>query len=276
MRLLIGHKAPRPEGKPPPPVEMIFVVDVSGSMSSSLSEMVQAARTVANELATSNMPGQIRFALTVFDSHNNIKTSLNDDINTFYGGLNSLTIDGGSDISMAFAPINQLLSQARPHAAKIVVFYTDGYVFHSGKMDAIVNDAEALRNQGVQIFAVSPPEDDASAMSLITGYPNRVLRPNNLPDIVNRFRYVADAVVGFYGDRAQLVHPLDRRNFSAPIEKSQWHIDNSGNLQRNIGYLPFKSVNYSHQLFPETAGLWEKWAGGPRNDLFYPQNHLEP
>jgi Mg-chelatase subunit ChlD len=127
----LGHKAPRPEGKPPPPVDMIFVVDVSGSMSDSLSDMVQAARTVAHELTTTKTHGQIRFALTVFDSNNNIKTTLNDDINSFYAELNNLTIDGGSNISTAFAPINQLLSQARPHAAKTVVFYTDGYVFLS-------------------------------------------------------------------------------------------------------------------------------------------------
>jgi hypothetical protein len=271
----LGHKAPRPEGKPPPPVDMIFVVDVSGSMSDSLSDMVHAARTVAHELTTTKTHGQIRFALTVFDSNNNIKTTLNDDINSFYAELNNLTIDGGSNISTAFAPINQLLSQARPHAAKTVVFYTDGYVFYPDKIDDIIRDAEALRNQGIQIFSVSPPQDDASNMSLITGDPSRILRPHNLQDIVNRFRYVADALVGLYGDRAQLFHPLDGRNFLTPPEDSEWHRDDTGNLHRNVDYLPFRSVDYSHTLIPQTIGQWTVGLAPPTMTFITPQNQVE-
>ncbi len=264
----LGNKAQRSTEKPL--VDMIFVVDVSGSMSDSLSEMVQAAHTVAQELT--NTQGDIRFALSVFDSHNNIKASLNDDISNFYAGLNQLTIDGGSDISTAFAPINQLLNQARSNAIKTVVFYTDGYVFFPNKINDIIREAEALRQQGIHIFSVTPPQDDASNMSLITGDPSRILRPHNLQDIINQFRYVADSVGGLYGKRAQLFYPLATQHFLTSAEESKWQKDNSGNLYRNIDYLPFKLVNYSHTLIPQTIGQWAIGLAPPTINFLTPEN----
>jgi len=268
-----GHKAPRPEGKPPPPVDMIFVVDVSGSMHESLPDMVNAAHAVANELVKTNPSQHISFALTQFHDSSEIKSGWTSDSNRLYAGLNNLEKrSGNSGTALAFPPIHQLLSQARTHAIKAVVFYTDG---HIGVDDAIIEKAEALRNQGVQIFSISPPGYDAEAMLLITGDPSRVLEPMNLRDIVIKFRHVTDVIMGLYGYNAQLSHPLDRYNFSTPVEDSEWHIDNSGNLQRNIGYLPFKSVTYLHPLVPQTLGLWKIGLSAPEMTFFTSQNQLK-
>ena len=268
-----GHKAPRPEGKPSPPVDMIFVVDVSGSMHSSLPDMVNAAHAVANELVITNPSNHISFALTQFHDSSEIKSGWTSDPNRLYAGLNNLDKrSGNSGTALAFPPIHQLLSQARTHAIKAVVFYTDG---HIGVDDAIIEKAEALRNQGVQIFSISPPGYDAEAMLLITGNPNRVLEPINLQDIVFKFRHVTDVIMGLYGYNAQLSHPLDRYNFSTPVEDSEWHIDNSGNLLRNIGYLPFKSMAYSHPLVPKTVGLWKIGFSAPEMTFFTSQKQLE-
>jgi hypothetical protein len=269
----LGEDATRPEGKPAPPVDMVFVVDTSGSMHSSLSDMTQAARTVAHEIATAYPSGHIRFALTQFHDSSEIKAGWTPDSNTLYAGLNRLDKrSGNSGTADAFPPIRQLLSQARPNATKVVVFYTDG---HIGVDDAIANMAETLRKQGVHIFSISPPGYDTEAMYLITGDWDRVLEPINLQDLVNKFRFVADTVIGLYGNNAQLTHQLDSRNFTVPIEDSEWRTDNTGNLVRDIGYLAFKSVDYQHTLIPKTTGLW--WSVGlapPSMSFITPQNEL--
>ncbi|MCK5717164.1 MAG: VWA domain-containing protein, partial [Thiomargarita sp.] len=248
-------------------------IDVSGSMGDSLSDMIQAARTVAQELSTENTQGHIRFALTVFHSLNNIKTTLNEEVHSFYTGLKQLSInDGGSDISTAFAPINQLLAQARPNAIKTVIFYTDGNVFHFDKNIQVMDAAKSLRYQGVQLFSVSPPQYDASKMSLITGDPSHILRPSNLQDIVNRFRYITDSVEGLYGHRGQLFQPLGVGNFVIPPKTSKGNTDDTGNIRTNIEYLPFKTRHYSHTLIPQTIGQWAVGHTPPTLHVITPQN----
>jgi len=269
----LGKDAPRPEGKQAPLVDMIFVVDTSGSMHRTLSDMTKAARTVAHEIATAHPSGHIRFALTQFHDASEIKAGWTPDSNALYAGLNSLdNRSGNSGTAEAFPLIRQLLSQARPNAIKVVVFYTDG---HIGVDDAIAKMAETLRKQGVHIFSISPPGYDSEAMYLITGDWDRVLEPINLQDLVNKFRFVADTVIGLYGNNAQLTHQLDSRNFTVPVEDSEWRTDNTGNLVRDIGYLAFKSVDYQHTLIPKTTGLW--WSVGlapPSMSFITPQNQV--
>ncbi len=249
----LGNKAPRPKGKPAPPVDMIFVVDISRSMHSSLPDMIEAARTVTNELVTAYPSGHVRFALTQFHDSSEIKSDWTSDPNALYTGLSHL--DKGSNnkgTALAFPPIHQLFSQARPNATKTVVFYTDG---HIGVDDSIIKKAEALRRQGIKIFSISPPGYDEQAMLGITGDWDRVLEPMSLQDIIKKFRQVTDVIMGLYGYNAQLTHLIDKHNFSAPIEKTEWRKD-KGKLQRNIGYLPLKRSTYEHTLIPETIGLW--------------------
>ncbi len=269
----LGEQA-RPEKQPPPPVEMIFVIDISSSMCHSLPDMIQAARTVVHELVE-NTDGHIRLAMTWFREFSRLGISWTTDPNVLYAGLNKLVCDGTTDGRTTFPPINQLLTQAQPNAIKVIVFYTDGAIFPGDSVDEIGPAAKALRDQNIQIFAISPPQDDASAMVLVTGHINRVLRPSNLPDLVKKFRFIADSVIGLYGDRAQLTHRLDGRNFSVPVEDSQWRKDNTGNLQREVGYLAFKSIDYQHTLIPQTTGLWRIGLSPPEMTFFTPHNQLE-
>jgi len=267
-----GHKAPHPGGGTPP-LDMIFLVDISGSMHSSLPNMINAARTVANELVTTYPSGKISFALIQFHDSSETKSGWTSDPNTLYAGLNNLDRgSGNSGTASAFPPIQQLLSQARTHATKAVVFYSDGYI---GVDDGIIQQAEVLRNQGVQIFSISPPGYDAEAMLLITGDSSRVLEPINLQDIVKKFRNVTDVIMGLYGYNAQLSHRVDERNFSTPVEDSEWQIDKNGNLHLNIGYLPLKSVDYSHKLIPQTVGQWQIGMATPEMTFFTSKNQLE-
>jgi len=265
-----GDKAPRPEGKPMPPLDMIFVIDVSGSMHSSLPDMKNAARTVARELVNAYPSGHIRFSLTQFHDSSEIKSAWTPDPNVLYTGLNNLDLmSGNNGTDLAFPPIHQLFNQGRSNATKAVVFYTDG---HIGVDDSIIKKAEILRKQGVQIFSISPPGYDSEAMFHITGEWERVLEPLDLKDQVKKFRKVADIIIGLYGYNAGLTHHLDTENFFTPIEGTEWSKNDAGYLQRDIGYLSFKSLDFNQTLIPQTIGQWTVGLAAPEIAFINSQN----
>lgn len=253
----LGDKARPAEMRAPPPLDIIFAVDTSGSMHSSLPDMVSAARTVADELVASNPSGHIRFALSQFHDSSEIKLEWNTDPAVLHSGLSSLDRrSGNSGTVQAFEVINHLVGGMRNESTKVLVLYTDG---HIGINESIINTAESLRSKGVHVFSISPPGYNTEGMSLITGYPSRVLHPTGVNDLIKRFRMVADEVMGLYGDRATLFHNVDRDNFIPSLPNdSEWQVDALGYMQLNIGYLPYKLVNYTPKtLIPQHIGQWK-------------------
>ena len=120
-----------PEGKkaPPPPIDIVFAIDVSGSMTASLPDMSNAAKSVATELSKSD-PGFVNFSLIQFDSDAKTLTDWTSDPDVLYEGLQKLeAMTGENDSRAAFAEIEKELSKGRSNARKVVVFYTDGELF---------------------------------------------------------------------------------------------------------------------------------------------------
>ena len=250
-----GDRARPSELGPPPPLDIMFAVDTSGSMHESLEDMKKAARTVTNDLVSSFDAGHIRFALSQFHDDSEIKSDWSADPSVIGAGLDNLDRKAGNSGTLrAFEVIEQLVRGTRSDAIKVVVLYTDGDI---GIDDEIERAAEALRRLGVIIYSISPPGFNEVGMARITGDASRVLRPATLNDLVRQFGNVADEMIGLYGNMASLTLLLDSEIFppQVPLDPG-WRLDKKEPMQLNIGPLSFVHKSYPLTVVPETIGQW--------------------
>jgi von Willebrand factor type A domain/Tubulin like len=264
--------APEQPSATPPPIDIAFLIDVSGSMTSSLPAMAQAAHRVTTDLAAGN-PGFIRFSLVRFDTESEITTDWTADPEELYAGLKGLRqFTGGNDSRRAFEDLNRLLGRARPQAKKVVVFYTDGGLdLCTGcprepmSKEEMTAEARRLRDEGVEIYSVGLPGADTEGLMVeITGSPTQVFDPISADDLVANFRSVAAGAVGAAGGGAQLSHRLDGRHFAAPLEGTEWTVDRAGSLNRTVGQLPTAQTTFAHPLVPLSSGVWRVGVEPPR------------
>src|SRR5689334_6098464 len=115
----------------PSPIDMVFIVDESSSMVSSIGEMATAAQTVVQDLANERR-GRIRYAAIRFDVLAETETDWTDKPETLIAGLNAIAQSPqarGTDGRVAFIKLEELLNTTRPNADKVVIFYTDGQMY---------------------------------------------------------------------------------------------------------------------------------------------------
>jgi hypothetical protein len=287
----ITYNGEKPDKSAEQPLDIVFLIDVSGSMTDSLPDMSTAAHAVAKEL-TAGKPGIIRFALIAFDTEAETLTDWTADPEKLYDGLKQLhAYTGQNDTREAFVVLDKLLGSARNEAKKVAVFYTDGVLeacrpcllaglpagcCPGGAMTEaeIVDAAANLRNNGVEIYSIGLPEKPPSALMVeACGAPSRVYAPVNTSELVANFRSVARGISGTEGG-AQVSHRLDGRHFSAPLEGTSWTVDGSGNLNLAIGGLPKTPTSYRHPLVPLHSGLWRVGIDPPR--LTFADNEGRP
>lgn len=264
--------APAQPSAAPPPIDIAFLIDVSGSMTSSLPAMAQAAHRVTTDLTAGN-PGFIRFALVRFDTESEITTDWTADPEELYAGLKGLRpFTGGNDSRRAFEDLDRLLGRARPQAKRVVVFYTDGGLdVCTGcprapmSKEEMREAARRLRDEGVEIYSVGLPGADTQGLMVeMTGSPSQVFDPVSTDDLVANFRSVAEGAVGATGGGAQLSHRLDGRHFAAPLDGTGWTADRAGSLNRTVGQLPAAQTTFAHPLVPLSSGVWRVGVEPPR------------
>lgn len=256
---------------PPPPVDMVFLIDVSGSMTSSLPVMAKAAQQVASDLAVGNSD-RIRFSLVRFDTEAEVLTDWTNSSDTLSAGLTRLaTFTGGNDTRRAFEELKKLLNTTRTGAKKVIIFYTDGGLElcngcpRQPMSEAeMIAESEKLRNDGADIYSIGPPAAEKSSLMIqMTGSPTHVLASVNLADLFPNFRSVAESALG--GSLgAHLTHRIDGRHFSAPLEGTAWTRDASGALNLSLGSRPEVTSTYAHPLQPLSAGVWRVGIEPPR------------
>jgi hypothetical protein len=255
---------------PPPPVDIAFLIDVSGSMTNSLPAMADAAHKVAQELASEK--GRIRFSLIRFDTEAEVNTPWTEDPEALYSGLKHLQpFTNENDTRAAFVKLDGLLAQARPEAKKVVVFYTDGNLeacnkaafgspCPSGPMteSEMVEKAGELRSAGVDLYSIGLPGYGSNALMVqMTGASANVFDPVDAKDLAANFRLAAHSMAGISGEGGQLSHRLDGRHFAAPLEGTSWSVDRNGFLNLSVGKLTKAAeTTFAHPLKPLSAGLW--------------------
>lgn len=245
-----------------PPMDMVIVVDVSGSMTEFLSAMSEAAHEMARQLEAEK-PGHIRFALIQFDTADQLITNWTDNPAELHDGLNKLgMMQGGTDPNSAFGRMKELLRQARSGTDQVVVFFTDG---EWGNPIVNINNAEQLRNAGVDIYSVGVPGKSSDQFMVnITGKRDRIFEPTSVADLAYQFRSLAQSVVPGLGQGGLISHQLDGRHFSAPVSGTNWSIGRGGALSLAIGRLPDTPATFAHPLMPLSAGVWRVGVEPPK------------
>jgi Mg-chelatase subunit ChlD len=263
---------------PPPPIDIAFLIDVSGSMTDSLPDMADAAHAVARELA-SETPGRVRFALIRFDSQAEITTPWTEDPGQLFEGLKQLRpFTGQNDTRPAFARLDELLGRVRPGAKRVAVFYTDGALEACGDPltgrslcpggpmteDEMRAEADSLRAQGVELYSVGlPGHGSAPLMVEMTGSPAHVFDPVDARDLAANFRMAARSITGANAEGGQLTHLLDGRHFAVPLQGTAWALS-GGALTLGVGKLPQGPATFAHPLVPLSSGLWPVGIEPPR------------
>lgn len=262
-----------PEAPPPRPVDMVFLIDVSGSMTGSLPAMRDAAHQVALDLAH-GQPGRVRFALIAFDTEAEVLTGWTTDPAVLKGGLDRLaSFTGQNDTRKAFLRLDEVLRQTRREATPAAVFYTDGYLDacltclfpRAMSEQEMVAAAKKLRDRGVALYSVGLPGEGSHPLMVdITGAVDRVFDPGTVSGLGRAFREVANEVLGVPSGGGLITQRLDGRHFSAPLEGTDWALGPGGALQLELGDIPQSASTYWHPLVPHTAGLWRVGLEPPR------------
>jgi len=255
--------------KPPEPLDIAFLVDVSGSMTESIPTMAAAVREMTRELAAVRS-NDTRFALVRFDTDAEILVPWTSDAGALDRGLPMLdALGGNNDPRRLFARIDELAGSARKGSKRVMVFYTDGYIstacpirFFCG--DELMSYSEAgdaarpIREAGIDLYCVGRPGGDIHPVMLdITGSSGRIFLPADIRDLAANFSALTAAVAKRnLPAGTQMAHPLDGRHFRAPLEGTSWVRDPGGTLRLDIGRLPQTPKTYGHPVVPLHAGLW--------------------
>src|SRR5688572_29036578 len=185
---------PTPTPVPSPsPIDMVFIVDESSSMISSIGTMANAAQTVVQDLANERR-GRIRYAAIRFDVLAQTQTDWTEKPETLVDGLNAVAQNPqarGTDGRVAFMKLEELLITARPNADKVVIFYTDGQIYSCLTCaDEILEQARKLREgQQVEFYSVGVPYQGSDPLMIeITGDPDRVFDPLNPTALAQMFQ----------------------------------------------------------------------------------------
>jgi hypothetical protein len=268
---------------------MVFIVDESSSMTSSIGTMASAAQTVVHDLARQQR-GRFRYAAIRFDEVASTQTDWTDKPEILVDGLNAIAQsphNGGTDGRVAFAKLQELLTTARPNAEKVVIFYTDGEMYPCWTCASeIIESAREFRDaQNVEFYSVGAPYKGSDPIMIeVTGDINRVFDPLNPAELGRMFEEIkvdfarAAPTPKPSGPTSgptpkprdpvgQLSHRLDGRHFAAPLDGTNWMLG-GGALNLTIKPVPESSATYAHPLVPLSAGLWRVGVEPPRMVFF--------
>lgn len=171
------------------PLDIVLVLDVSGSMDGPLSggTKIDALKTAVNgfidatadENATitdrsqRNRIALVKFAGDVSSSvgddfyrkdgysynYTQIVSNLTDEVSGLTDTVDGLRAAGATSADYAFDRAEEALDQARSDAKKVVIFFTDGEPNHDNGFDPIVaatavNKAKSLKDRGTTIYSI--------------------------------------------------------------------------------------------------------------------------
>jgi len=135
--------------------------------------------------------------------------------------------------------------------------FTDGQ--WSGDRIGHKNDAEALRNLGVDIYCVGTPGAGADPFMVeITGKTERIYNPTDTRDLARQFlQFAQDAVAGFTRG-GQITHRIDGRHFStrSKVRIGLSNEDGTPGSANRQGYRSNRRSTHT-RWFPLSAGLWK-------------------
>lgn len=243
----------------PSPVDLVFLIDVSGSMSESIPQMAAAANQLTEALSLT-APGLVRYGVIRFDTEAHIDVPFTSNTSAIARGLEQLpAFTGGNDPEEMYAALEEMDTSARTGARKIGVFYSDGYLCTNEEMleEETVAKAREFRDKGWELFAVTVPGIEFSALlTQITGTSTKIFQPGNERDLSRNFGFLGQAIIDSAGNQPRFATSFDGRHFDVPLESSPWQKESDDMIARHLPFLPYSQVVLGHGLAPKRAGLW--------------------
>ncbi|WP_146191670.1 VWA domain-containing protein [Azospirillum humicireducens] len=248
---------------PPPPVDLLVLVDVSGSTRETRPTLLAAIESAANDLLLSGASAN-RVAVVSFDTEARIEADWTASADRVSARALAPLLDrsGANDSRAMFREIDSVMARARPQARRLAVFYTDGeWVACSSCPNPmgwpeVIGASQALRGNEVELFVVGVPNSlDIAHMSQVTGSPGRTLIPTNQSEITAQFRSVTTTDDGIAAHRARLALPMDGRLFDVVAEDGGWSVGNAdGRLARRIQPLRRSPAMFAVTVRPNILG----------------------
>ena len=248
---------------PPPPIDLLVLVDVSGSTGSTRPELLSAIESVGNDLLLSGAAAN-RVAVISFDHEARVEAdwTASADRVSAHALAPLLERSGGNDSRAMFRELDTIVARSRPQARRLAVFYTDGawvacvQCRNPMEWPEVESVAASLRSRGIELFVVGVPNNlDTDHMAHVTGTPDRVLVSANQSELTAQLRSVTVTNAEIAAIRARLTLPVDGRLFDAQTGDSGWSVDPAdGRLARRIQPLHRSPTTFSVTLHPNALG----------------------
>ena len=174
------------------PIDMVLMLDSSGSMEHKIADARAACSDLINEMIDLSVH---RMALINFDSSPCMRCRLTSDARTLTNPLYDIMVGGATDMVAAFrVAFGELENSTRQ---KIVLMVTDGYPYTGyGNNDYAdtISYAQDLRRRGVKIIAIGVGENfNKSFLDELAGAKNS-FTINNMTQLAATFERVMNAL----------------------------------------------------------------------------------
>ena len=169
------------------PLDMVLMLDSSGSMTGQMSQAKSACSKLINEMIDLNVH---RLALMNFDDNSFMRCRLTNNRQALTNGLEQIGIGGCTDmitaLNMAFGELENSTRK------KIALFVTDGYP--TSDRSQTINRAKKIRKQGVQIFAIGVGKGfDKNYLNDMVGSENS-FTIDNMSELARIFEVIIDKI----------------------------------------------------------------------------------
>jgi len=262
LRLRVTGRAP---ADPLPAVDLILVLDVSGSMGDSVPAMAEALLQV-----TAKMPRGVnatRYALLQFATEAEVLVPWTLDRGELVAGLGRVSdAGGGTDARQAYARVRELMRTARPGARRVVAWYTDGYLAscfgfvcpQPMTYDDVVMTAETLRGEGVDTYAVAASTGRTLPHPVLyrMAGPDGVFEAPEPAALRATLHNLAARVLTGEVTPFRIEQDLDPRHFTPLPSADPWRTAGETTLIHQGVDFPSHPTLVELGLEPETAGWW--------------------
>ncbi|MGD0191129.1 MAG: VWA domain-containing protein [Rhizomicrobium sp.] len=174
----------RPTAATPVPLDVILIVDESGSMAEVAKLLPQAVRRATSVLARPDNAN--RFALVYFSDSYRIIQPWTNDRTTIIKSAETPLAGGGTEAAAAFDAVDQLLNRAQADLGRrtAVIFFSDAE-FNGARQ--FLDRADHLRQSAVGFYFVLTPNDhDESMAQRLTGSADHVVTLTTESDLPER------------------------------------------------------------------------------------------
>ena len=156
------------------PMELVLVLDVSGSMRGQFLEMQAMTYDLVKSFSTS--AASARFAVVTFSNTANLRVDLSDDRDSVLAAIESLPWPaGGTAISSGMQDALSVLESpgVRANADRIMILITDGKQNSEyGGDNAAIEQAGRVKAQGVQLYSLGIGDSDRATVRAMASSPS--------------------------------------------------------------------------------------------------------